>query len=182
MLILLTILTVITRSLSNPYRVLGVAPYYSKKRISEIYEARMLENHPSLFDGEKDSRKNFDILKRAYYEIMLEREDDDNTVSYGIFFSIKKCISSILFWCFVIVVFYCVVNIIYKIIAVSWRFITFVLFFFLVVEYYFAHWFDQELSQLIFCLIFSFFLESMLVIKEKYYKNDSEEKKLEKEN
>jgi len=171
----LIILFVLART--NPYTILGVAPYYSMKDIKERYLELLSQHHPenmnvSTDDAyDEDIRSSFEKIQKAYQEIKESRSDEneDEDISWiGYLFAFKKCLWSIFFGIVVVFAIYLIMYMAYEILNFTYRFLVTLIFVFFVTEYFFAHHFENEESQYIFCAALSLVLVIIMHFSKKY--------------
>lgn len=157
---------------SNPYIILGVAPYYSLKEIKEKYMELLTKNHPNNYSLDKEELKlNFEKIQKAYEEIKESRIDEDeenNNYTQGYLFAIKKCLWSILFGSVIILISYLIIYLSLEILSFTFRFLVILIFIFFPTEYFLAHIFENEESQYFTCILLSLFVIIILYLRTKY--------------
>jgi hypothetical protein len=168
---------------TNPYSILGVAPYYSLKEIKEKYLELMTLNNPDKFSFNKEDLKtNFEKIQKAFEEIRETRNDEDEEDDgfiYGYFFAIKKCIWSIFFAVTIVMINYIIINIAYEIFSFTYTFLVIFIFILFPNEYFFAHLFENEETLYFFSLLISLVIVILSKLKKKY---DEKKRKIQNEN
>jgi len=176
--VLVSLLLFITIN-SNPYSILGVAPYYSLKEIKQIYLDLLSKNHPDNYSVNKDELKqSFEKIQKAYEEIKESRSDEDedsDNCAQGYLFAIKRCLWSILFGSVIVLITYLIIYLSFEILSFTFRFLVILIFIFFPTEYFLAHIFENEETQYFTCILVSLFIVTILYLRTKCSnKNTSE--------
>jgi len=141
----------------NPYRILGIAPWYTMTEIKDEYHRLMKIIHPDKVQGVKEkeeARRKFDKIQRAYLEIKEARNEEkgDSQVS-GLYLAIKKCFYSIIIviiGIYIAFYFFVFMNYIYTLFL---KYMLLFWVFFFTIETFFAHYFPEEEFQYLITLI-----------------------------
>ena len=142
--------------LKNPYKVLGLPPWTSMKKIKKKYNELVKKYHPDKSEG---NREEFELIQSAFEKIKKERkemeeEEDDLSFSSVIRSTISKLLNIEVLFAAVCGISY----IIYKFQSLIYVQLFYMVISFTIIDNLFAHFFSEELIEYIVCLCFGWFL------------------------
>ena len=160
----------------NPYKVLGLAPWTSMKKIKKKYNELVKKYHPDKNEG---NREHFELIQSAFEKIKKERkemEEEDDNLSFSSV--IRGTISKVLNIEVLFVDAYSISYIIYSFQSLIYVPLFYMVLSFTIIDNLFAQFFSEELFEYIVCVCVGWFLYTRhkIIFKSKKTKNKKKEK------
>ena len=142
--------------LKNPYKVLGLAPWTSMKKIKKKYNELVKKYHPDKNEG---NREYFELIQSAFERIKKERkemeeEEDDLNFSSVIRGTISKILNIEVLFAAACGISY----IIYKFQSLIYVQLFYMVISFTIIDNLCAQFFSEELFEYIVCVLVGWFL------------------------
>ena len=154
---------------NNPYRILGLAPWTSFKKIKKKYTELVKKVHPDK--SETGSREEFELIQQSFEKIKKERkemEENEENDDISFFSVIRNTISKVLNIEIIFLAVYSVSYLIYKFQSMIYVQLFYMIISFTVIDNIFPHFFKEELFEYITCLIMGYLLYNR---HKKYFGN-----------
>ena len=136
----------------NPYRVFGLPPWTSMKKIKKRYNELVRKYHPDK--THKDTRKEFELVQQSFDIIKKKRkESDENEVEMSFSSVITGTISSIVNIEALLLIVYLMAYITFKFQMLIVVPLFFMIISFTTIDNLFPHWFDSESYEYFICFI-----------------------------
>ena len=157
---------------NNPYRVLGIAPWSSMKKIRKKYTELAKKKHPDK--SATGNREEFEIIQKAFDQIKKERkESEENEEDISFSYVIRNTISKVLHIEIIFAIIYSISHIIYKFQSMVYVPLFYMVLSFTIITNIFPHFFKEELIEYIACAIIGYLLYTR---HKKYFrKNENSE-------
>ena len=137
----------------NPYRVFGLPPWTSMKKIKKRYNELVRKYHPDK--SHKDTRKEFELVQQSFDKIKKKRkESDENEAEMSFSNVITGTISSIVNIEALLLIVYFIAYITFKFQMLIVVPLFFMIISFTTIDNLFPHWFDSENYEYLVCFIF----------------------------
>ena len=141
----------------NPYRVFGLPPWSSMKKIRKKYNELVRKYHPDK--SHRDTRKEFEMIQQSYDLIKKKRkENEENEEEMGFSSVISDTIRAIINVELLFLVIYAMAFISFKfqmLIAIP---LFYLIFSFTLVDNVIPHWFQTEFNEYVASFIFGILL------------------------
>ena len=162
---------------NNPYRVLGIAPWSSMKKIRKKYTELAKKLHPDK--SSTGSREEFEIVQRAFERIKKERkESEENEEDISFSNVIRNTVSKVLHIEIIFAIIYSFSYMIYKFQSMIYVPLFYMVFSFTIITNIFPHFFKEELIEYIACIIIGWLLYTR---HKKYFRNKEKSDNINKE-
>ena len=136
----------------NPYRVFGLPPWTSMKKIKKRYNELVRKYHPDK--SHKDTRKEFELVQQSFDAIKKKRkESDENEVEMSFSNVITGTISSIVNIEALLLLVYLIAYVTFKFQMLIVVPLIFMIISFTTIDNLFPHWFDSESYEYLVCFI-----------------------------
>ena len=136
----------------NPYRVFGLPPWTSMKKIKKRYNELVRKYHPDK--SHKDTRKEFELVQQSFDAIKKKRkESDENEVEMSFSNVITGTISSIVNIEALLLLVYLIAYVTFKFQMLIVIPLIFMIISFTTIDNLFPHWFDSESYEYLVCFI-----------------------------
>ena len=145
--------------LSNPYRVLGIPPWSSMKKIKRRYNELVRKYHPDK--SETGDRENFELIQKAFEVIKKKRkESEENEEDISFSFVIRSTIGDILNVELIFGFIYMVAYFVYKFNKLIYVPFFYMIISFTLIDNIFPHFFKETFLEYIACIFIGWFLYS----------------------
>ena len=130
----------------NPYRVFGLPPWTSMKKIRKKYNELVRKYHPDK--SHKDTRKEFELIQQSYDIIKKSRkENEENEEEMSFSTVIAETIRSILGVEIIFFAIYMLAYITYKFQMLIVEPLFYLIISFTIIDNIFPHWFKEDYYQ-----------------------------------
>ena len=130
----------------NPYRVFGLPPWTSMKKIRKKYNELVRKYHPDK--SHKDTRKEFELIQQSYDIIKKSRkENEENEEEMSFSTVITETIRSILGVEIIFFAIYMLAYITYKFQMLIVEPLFYLIISFTIIDNIFPHWFKEDYYQ-----------------------------------
>ena len=157
--------------MNNPYRILGLAPWSSMKKIKKKYNDLVKKTHPDK--SETGSREEFELIQHAFEKIKKERKEIEENEDISFSSVIRNTISNVLNIEVLFVAAYSISYLIYKFQIMIYVPLFYMIISFTVIDNVFPHFFKDEFFEYITGLIMGYLLYSQ---HKKFFRNDKTQK------
>ena len=149
----------------NPYRVFGLPPWTSMKKIKKKYKELVKKYHPD----KSHTRKEFEMIQQSYELIKKRRnENEENEDDLGFSTVISETIRSVLNLELIFLGIYMLAYISYSFQMLIFVPLFYMIFSFTFIDNMFPHWFKTETRLYLTCFICGILL---FILNKKYIKN-----------
>jgi hypothetical protein len=140
----------IQNELSNPYRVLGIAPWASSKEIKTKYTELVKKYHPDHSTG-TESQKKFMEVQKAWERIKTRNKiiDNEDTEDNRIVDVLTHLLMMVLLVSLILFAVYVCLWLSYTLFLYSWRYMFFLVTLMSLFEFVIPHYFDSFTKELI---------------------------------
>ena len=143
----------------NPYRVLGIPPWSSMKKIKRKYNELVKKYHPDK--SETGNREDFELIQKSFELIKKKRkENEENEEDISFSSVLRSTIGDILNVEIIFGLIYIVAYAIYKFNELIYVPVFYMIISFTIIDNIFPHFFSESFIEYIACAVIGWFLYS----------------------